>query len=78
MLILNRLVKPQRKEVSSFTCEPKLLKEFTDAVPRSRKSETIENLIIQFLKEKSPEKASILSQAKQKDQATKQGDSKDD
>ncbi len=33
------------------------------------------NLSIQYLKEKSPERVSIISQAMGKDQASKQGDS---
>jgi hypothetical protein len=69
------LSKTVRKEVSSFTVDPQILRELERAVPRQRKSETIENLIIEYLKAKSPERVSIISQAKQNDPETNQGDS---
>ncbi len=72
---MNKESREERKEVSSFTCKPKLLRELEKAVPRLRKSETIENMIIEYLKAKSPERVSIISQAKQNDPETNQGDS---
>ena len=53
-----------RKEIASFTVDPQILRELEKVVPRLRKSETVENLIIQFLKEKSLGEMSISSQAK--------------
>jgi len=71
------LSKEVRKEVASFTVHPQILRDFEKIVPRLRKSETIEHLIIEFLKEKSPERVSIISQAKQKDPETNRGNSND-
>ena len=42
--------------MSSFTIDKKILNQFEKSIPKYSKSQTIENLIKQFLKEKKSEK----------------------
>jgi len=50
-----------RKIVQSFSCDQELWDSFIVVTPHQTRSKTIESLIKQFLKDKSPEGSSIPS-----------------
>jgi len=50
-----------RKIIQSFSCDQELWDSFIEVTPHQTRSKTIESLIKQFLKDKSPEGSSIPS-----------------